>query len=299
MKTKKFCALTEAFGFGCMATVMGVATGKNLLTISLKNSQKEFEKEVDQIYGNLKGIAEWYGYSIEKATWDEKDRLLEESWLPVEEFKAGTMPEGIWAEWADAINSNFLRKKSVEWQTTHPLLAEMAQDKKILAVNIQKWLSHSTEVEAEKQSLESSASWPIASLENTIKVFTSHFSKVNDLEKVEEMKGCLGGMYVPGETEAEHLFGVRGIKHAEYIPLVFATDATVTIASTWQWLVQIINPAVNMNVLCNKALPDARYAKEIQDAMAAYGYSHRYTLFTEGDDVSEVIEDFLKDNKMD
>ena len=300
MKKKNCCLITEAFGFGIMAIPMAAATKTNPVAYSLKSSKEDFEKEVELISNNLAGIAERFNLKIEKASFEEKDELLANGWMPVEDFKKGTLPEGIWSKWAEAIHWTFVMKEKPRWQATHPQLEMLAAGgKKILAVNLQKWVTAS-EIEADKQSLESSAAKALAET-NAIKVFTSHFSKVNDLEKVAEMRALLQGMYVPGETEANHLFGVRGVKHAEFIPLVFAADASLSIASTWQWLAMVIKPSLKQRIFCNCALPDARYAKEIERSFAALGYSHQYTVFDEETDVATIekeVRSFLVQNEL-
>jgi hypothetical protein len=296
----KLTCTTEAFGFGLWTVPMAVATRTKLIALSLKESKDDFDKEVDLIYNNLCGIASWFGISIEKGTWDQKDLLLKNGWTPVEEFKKGTLPHCLWAKWAEAIHLNFLKKK-IDWENVLLYLAELSKGKPILAINLQKWFSNSTEVEAKKQSLEATAYKAIAELVETIKLFTSHFSKTNDLENVEAMKQNLHGIYIPGETELSHLFGVRGIPHKEFIPFAFAANASITIASTWGWLAQIINPAMNLKIFCNEALPDANYAADIEKAMARFGYRHQYVLFNENTDsvfISEEVSAFLRENNM-
>lgn len=299
-----FSLISEAFGFGIKSIPMAVATQTTAVAFSTKTSQDEFEKEVELIFNNLSGIASWFNIQIEKAKWEDKEQLLKNGWLPVEEFKKGTISKILWRKWAEAIHTNFMMKQNSSemcWSKFYPNLAKETGERKILAVNLQKWVSSSDEVNAEKQSLEATTCKEIATLKNTTKVFASHFSKVNDLEKVAEMDKMLNGIYVPGLTEATHLFGVRGVKHADFIPLVFASDATVTIASTWQWLSQVVNPAMNMKIFCNKALPDAKYAKDIQEAMAEFGYNHQYVLFDENTDITDIateVRTFLEVNEM-
>ena len=296
-----FSLVSEGYGFGIKSIPMAVATKTKAIAFSQKTSQDEFEKEVELIYINLLGVASWFGIQIEKARWEDKDQLLKNGWLPVEEFKRGSISRDMWFKWAEVIHKNYMQKVKPIWQKQHPNLAQEANGKKILALNLQKWISHSEDINAEKQSLETTTCKAIAGLMHTIKMFTSHFSKVNDLDKVAEMKELLNGMYVPGETEATHLYGVRGVKHEDFIPLAFAADATVTIASTWQWLVQVINPAMNMKIFCNTALADAKYTEDIQQAMAQFGYKHQYILFDESTDVAAIereIREFLFYNEM-
>jgi len=114
-----------------------------------------------------------------------------------------------------------------------------------------------------------------------------HFHKVNDLPLVEALKEEFN-LYVPGMTEDQEVFGIRGVQHKMYWHFYKKMSACVGIAGTHTWYLLTCMPEIPQVILYRKGIE--RW-DEIEAAYQAAGYDIRCIGFDESTNMEQLSKE--------
>jgi hypothetical protein len=88
-----------------------------------------------------------------------------------------------------------------------------------------------------------------------VKVLGQHFHKINDLEKVKTLAKEFD-LYVPGLTEDDDVFGIRGVPHWKYMNMYNQIDLSVGTFGTQTWIMLTCFPYIPQVITCSHKIPE-------------------------------------------
>lgn len=279
---KKVCVkISSQFGHEVMAINFAKALRLPVVVISNKDDKEEFEAESQKIYDNMSFFYE----DIHMVPFDEKDKYAD-AWDIIGELKAGTLDSDLWKQFA----ASKLRP-SIE---NLPEYVGLRNKANILVVP-QKLISDGEcGVTAAQQSLPLEV-FNFMKNRPENKVLGQHFHKVNDLKTVENLAREFN-FYVPGMTENQEVFGIRGVQHKQYYNMYASLSASVGIAGTHTWLLLTLFPELPQIILFNKN--GVEQWRDIEAAYQALGFRICCIGFDENTDMAalskEIEETFTK-----
>ena len=241
MKKVNFIKISSQFGHEIMAINFAKALGLAVVIIPNKEDPQEFEEESKKILDNMSFFYRRI-FTIspkERSFYEEMSRDI------IGELKAGTLPNDLWKDFAASVlrPSRFFRNL--------PEFNELYDETSNILVIPQKLLSdNACGVTAAQQSVD-------PAVFNFLKdapfrlVLGQHFNKVADLETVKALQQEFN-FYVPGMTEDQDVFGIRGVRHVKYYNMYGSLSASVGIAGTHTWYLLTMFPYIPQIILYNK-----------------------------------------------
>lgn len=264
--------IVEGFGHGFISALIAKALGLTPIAFSTKETEEEFSKEVDLIAGNLSFVAP----NLRKATWNEREELLASGWNIRQSLINGELPADMWTAVAG-------EKLIPAAPGLFPAFAEMPAN--ALMFVPQKLVSDGAcGATAQQQSL-SPDIFSFLKESGFGLVLGQHFHKVNDLEKVEALADEFD-LYVPGLTEDNEVFGIRGVRHEMYWNLYSRLNGCIGIAGTHTWYLLTCRPEVPQIILFNNK--GIERWKEIESAYQAAGYPIHCLGFDDNTDMQQL-----------
>ena len=240
MKKTSIGLITEAFGHGFMALNMAKSCFMTPVAFSEKETQEEFEAQVDQIYNNLV----FFCPELQKASWDQRETLASVGWNIRQDLLEGKMVQANWDGFA-------LSKLTPSLNEPLPVFAELRKyDHRTMFVPQKLMSDGKCGVNANEQSVSLDVFEFIKELQ-TKAVLGQHFHKVNDLETVKKIAEEFEA-YIAGMTENPEVFGVRGVSHKMYWDLYRQLNCCVGIAGTHTWYLLTCFPEIPQIILYNK-----------------------------------------------
>ena len=253
MEKNNIGLITEAFGHGFISALLSRVNNLLPVAFSTKENEEEFLKEVEQIYRNLSFVLP----EMRKATWEEREELLATGWNIRQSLLNGEICAEMWRMVAE--------RKLLPEVADGPAFDSMP-DNALMFVPQKLQTDGQCGVSAAQQSLSPDL---FGFVKGHNLVLGQHFHKVNDLEKVEALAAEFN-LYVPGMTEDNEVFGIRGVQHEKYWNLYKRLKGCVGIAGTHTWYLLTCRPEVPQVIFFNKK--GVERWEEIQAAYQASGY---------------------------
>ena len=264
--------VTEAFGHGILSLLYAKAYGMQPVAFSDKDNEAEFTSQVNQIMSNLS----FFAPGMIAVSWEDREDYSNEF-----NFRQELLNGKIPAEaWRDMASSKLLPQTDDELPMFEGLLpgATLFVPQKLKSDGL-------CGTTAEQQSLS-----PVIFyfLKGGNIALGQHFHKENDLPLVEELAKEFG-LYVPGMTEDNEVFGIRGVKHMMYWNFYGKIGASVGIAGTHTWYLLACRPEVPQVILYNRN--GVEKWGEIEEAYQAAGYNIRCIGFDENSNMEELAKE--------
>lgn len=285
MKTQKFIVIRSSFGHEIMALNFAKALDMPVAIIPAKEKEEEYEAESEKILANLSFLSN----DIVRVPFAERQKYEAMSWDLIADLKAGKLADEIWGEFVAA------RLVPTHNVALLPQFNGMRKNRKNLLLVPQKLISdNACGVTAQQQSLSPEVFNFLKEQNEYQLVLGQHFNKVNDLPTVEALAKEFG-MYVPGMTENNPVFGIRGVRHEMYYNMYNQLGMSIGIAGTHTWILLTMFPWVPQVILYNKKGVEKWDA--IGKAFQAAGYPIRTIGFDEEtnmEQLSEKIKSYYK-----
>lgn len=280
MKTieKKFIVVRSAFGHEIMAVNFAQALYMPVAIIPNKETADEYEAESEKIANNLAFFTE----SLVRVPFAERQKYEAMSWDIIADLKAGKLADEMWSTF-------FVRSRLVPTSILGlPKYNGMRENRKNLLLVPQKLISdNACGVTAQQQSLSPEVFNFLKEQNEYQLVLGQHFHKVNDLPAVEALAKEFG-MYVPGMTENNPVFGIRGVRHEMYYDMYNQIGMSIGIAGTHTWILLAMFPWVPQVILYNRKGVENWDA--IGKAFQAAGWPIRTIGFDDDTDMEQLSE---------
>ncbi len=242
MRRKHTALITSAGGHGFMELLFAKTYNmKEVVACSEKTTKEEFEKETEDIYNRLSPFFP----NMKKASWDKSKKLLKEGVSYRKKILTKKISGAMWKTFAKHKLNPKRRKNLPKF--------EGVDDKsfKVMLIPQKLFSDGLCGVSAKQQSVPLEAFGFFKYEDDVFAILGQHFHKVNDLEHVENIAKEFS-MYVPGKTEHEEVFGIRGVNHDQYLGLYDKVDMAVGIAGTHTWYMLTCYPDIPQIILYNK-----------------------------------------------
>ena len=258
MRQYNYIVIRSQFGHEIMAINFANAFGLPVAIIPNKETSEEYYAEASKIYANMKFFCD----DLLIVPFDQKAEIEAESLDIIAELKAGKLDDELWLNFAASTLSPHT------FPVDLPVYKELKDKNNVLVVP-QKLLSdNECGVTASQQSLNPSVFNFLKESEYNL-VLGQHFHKVNDLETVKKLAEEFS-MYVPGMTENEEVFGIRGVKHEKYWDMYRQLNKVVGIAGTHTWYMLAMFPSTPHIILYNR--DGVEHWGKIAEAYQRLGY---------------------------
>ena len=278
MKTTKFVVIRSSFGHEIMALNFAKALNVPVAIIPNKETEEEFNAESEKILANLSFLSN----DIVRVPFAERQKYEAMSWDLIADLKAGKLADEIWGEFVAA------RLVPTHNVALLPQFNGMRANRKNLLLIPQKLISDGEcGVTAQQQSLSPSLFNFLKEQNEYQLVLGQHFNKVNDLPAVEALAKEFG-MYVPGMTENNPVFGIRGVRHEMYYNMYNQIGMSIGIAGTHTWILLTMFPWIPQVILYNRKGVENWDA--IGKAFQAAGWPIRTIGFDEDTDMNQLSE---------
>ncbi len=239
---KNFALITEGFGHGFACVNLAKVANLTPVAFSMKDTKEAFTAEVEQIFNNLSAFAP----EMVKACWEERDTYHKNGWDIRADLLAGKITDEMWQAFATGkLTLADENRKGL------PQFNGLAEDDNILFIPQKLKSDGHCGITAEQQSLPLEVFYPLQMQEGHQLVLGQHFHKVNDRDSVVELAKDFN-LYVPGLTENEEVFGIRGVQHIKYWNLYRQLSGSIGIAGTHTWYMLTCFPEVPQIILFNK-----------------------------------------------
>lgn len=270
--------ITSQFGHEIMACEFANVSDWAVAVVPNKDVLEEYETEVQKILLNMG----FFSASLFKVPFEERHKY-EHCLDVIRLLKDNRLPNDWWEGFA---KGRLHPQDDPDTLTQYPGL----EDEDNILVIPQKLLSDGEcGVSAAQQSLPLEVfDFLIARPEKP--VLGQHFHKINDRPIVEDLvKRFDGRLYVPGLTENEHVFGIRGVQHREYYNMYRQLKLSVGIAGTHTWYLLTMFPEIPQVILYNKS--SVEHWPAIAEAYRKQGHQIYAIGFDENTDMSQLSKE--------
>ena len=278
MKTKKFIIVRSQFGHEIMALNFAKALNMPVAIIPAKETEDEFNTEAERILANLSFL----NNDIVTVPFADRAKYEALSYDIIADLKAGELADELWEK--------FVTARLVPTQNANnlPQFKGMKANRRNLLLIPQKLISDGEcGVTAQQQSLNPSVFNFLKEQNEYQPVLGQHFNKVNDKPAVEALAKEFN-MYVPGMTEENEVFGIRGVQHKMYYNMYNQLGMSIGIAGTHTWILLTMFPWVPQVILYNKK--GVENWEVIGKAFQAAGWPIRTIGFDENTDMEQLSE---------
>ena len=223
LEEKKVALITSSGGHGFMELGFATAYNQTPVAFSEKQEQVDFEKDVEDIYNRLSPFVP----NMIKASWENRDDFLSQGVSYRQKLLAKEIDQNMWNDFA---------KVKLSAQTTDdlPKFKSLKQYEHNVLMIPQKLFSDGLcNLSAAQQSVPLEV-FDFLKTKDSRYVLGQHFHAQNDLEHVNNIANEFN-MYVPGKTEDNSVFGIRGVNHNQYLNMYKKIDMSVGIAGTHTW----------------------------------------------------------------
>lgn len=280
-----FIVVRSSFGHEIMACNFAQALNMPVAIIPNKENAEEFEAESEKIAKNLAFFTE----SLIRVPFADRAKYENMSYDLIADLKAGKLADEMWGKY-------FVRARLVPTSILGlPKYQGMRENRKNLLLVPQKLVSDGEcGVTAQQQSLSPELFNFLKEQKEYQLVLGQHFHKENDKPAVEALAQDFN-MYVPGMTENNPVFGIRGVRHEMYYNMYDQLGMSIGIAGTHTWILLTMFPWVPQVILYNKKGVENWDA--IGKAFQAAGYPIRTIGFDENtnmEQLSEKIKSYYK-----
>lgn len=234
----KTIIVRDQFGHGLAAVHFAEVMGVKAVILPQKDNKEEFEAESSRIFN----ILSFFTRNLKTVSFEEREAAEANGYDIIADLKAGTLSDEVWQRFASL-------------QLTPSFTEGLPEYKGMAAGSVlfipQKLISDGEcGITAAQQSV-SPEVFSFLKEAGVPLVLGQHFHKVNDLAAVQKLADDFG-LYVPGMTENEEVFGIRGVAHEKYYNMYASLKASVGIAGTHTWILLTMFPDVPQVILYNK-----------------------------------------------
>lgn len=231
--------IASQFGHEIMALQEAAVDNQQVAVIPNKDTREEYDAEAQKIIDNMS----FFYSNLVKVPFEERETVQVADVVRL--LKEGKLPEECW---------NAFARTRLEPLMALELLTQYLglEDGNNILVILQKLKSdNECGVTAAQQSLPFEF-FDFLRLRSERLVLGQHFHKINDRPVIEALVERFDGrMYVPGLTENEHVFGIRGVQHREYYNMYRRIKLSVGIAGTHTWYMLAMFPDTPQVILYN------------------------------------------------
>lgn len=275
---QKFIVIRASFGHEIMALNFAKALNMPVAIIPNKETEEEFNAESEKILANLSFLSN----DIVAVPFADREKYEAMSWDIIADLKAGKLADDMW--------ERFVTARLVPTQNTNllPQFNGMRANRKNLLLIPQKLISDGEcGVTAQQQSLSPEVFNFLKEQNEYQLVLGQHFHKENDKPAVEALAKDFN-MYVPGMTEENEVFGIRGVQHKMYYNMYNKLGMSIGIAGTHTWIMLTMFPWVPQIILYNRN--GVENWEAIGKAFQAAGWPIRTIGFDENTDMEQLSE---------
>ena len=286
--------IRSGFGHEIGAAAVAKYYGVPLMVIPRKDNKDDYEKEADNIVRNIS----FFNLRIEVVPFEKKDTV--DGWDFVKDLTGRQIKDDFWKEFAKVVLT------PTESVLDLPMYAKLRELKDagytIIGVATGKLVSDGLcGVTASQQTLPFETFEflrEIAKDRKIVFVNLQHFSKVNDLDKVEAFEEYFMSVYTPGKTEHPEVFGVRGVPHKMYYHMFGMLDLVLAIAGTHTWYAETMFPNLaivnlfNLNGVENWKAKEEAY-REVGRVYYSHGYNENTDLVKYSNEIKETVLSIL------
>ncbi len=270
----KKIVISSCFGHEIMAVAVAKSLNLKVVIVPNKDNADDFNKESENI---LVKMLPFYS-ALETISFEEKETALAEGWDVIRELKEGRFDASLWFKMASSkLTPSFGGLRRYQ---------QLEGKFNVLFVPQKLKSDGECGVSAAQQSLNPQVLAFMKGIANL--VLGQHFHKVNDLETVETLAKEFG-LYVPGQTENQEVFGIRGVAHAEYFNMYRNLAASVGIAGTHTWIMLALFPEIPQIILFNRN--GVENWKDIESAYQKAGYRIFCIGFDENSNMDELSKE--------
>ena len=235
---EKKIIIRDQFGHGIAAVNFAQAFGVTGIILPKKDNKEDFEAESSKIFD----ILSFFSGNLETVPFEEREKAEAEGWDVIADLKAGTLPDEVWNKFA-------FSQLIPQFTEGLPEYKGMAQGSVLFIP--QKLISDGEcGVTAAQQSVNPQV-FAFLKEAGVPLVLGQHFHKVNDLPAVQNLAKDFN-LYVPGMTENNEVFGIRGVAHEKYYNMYKSLKASVGVAGTHTWILLTMFPDTPQIILYNK-----------------------------------------------
>lgn len=264
----KAIKVTAQYGHEIMALNFAKVFGVPGLILPKTKEEGEFTKKSEEILANLS----FFSNNLHTVDFGRREMQVRDI---IGELKEGTLDSRLWNKFAES---------RLEPQGANlPEYAGLKGKTNVLVVPQKLVSDGECGVTAQQQSLPLEV---FDFLKGSPKhlVLGQHFDKKSDLPIIQKLAKEFG-MYVPGMTENEHVFGIRGVQHKEYYNMYNSLAGAVGIAGTHTWILLTTFPWIPQVILFNRN--GVERWEDIEKAYQAQGYKIYALGFDEKTDMQE------------
>ncbi len=263
--------ITSCFGHEIMAVAMAKAFGIDVDIVPKKDNREDYEKESRNIFDKMFPF-----YSkLNMVPFEKRETAKAKDWDVIQKLKDGNFEPELW----DRLASSKLSLVLVGL----PEYRKLYYKKNVLFVPQKLKSDGECGVTAAQQSLDPELFSFMKGTANL--VLGQHFHKENDLSAVRALAKEFD-LYVPGMTENEEVFGIRGVAHSQFFDMYKHLSASVGIAGTHTWIMLTCFPEIPQIILFNKK--GSEDWKAIEAAYQRAGYRIFCVGFDENTDKQEL-----------
>lgn len=232
--------IASQFGHEIMAIQNAAVENRKVAVIPNKDTREEYDAEAQKIINNMS----FFCSNLIKVPFEERETAQVSDVVRL--LKEDKLPDDSWNAFASI---RLEPQENTEVLTQYPAL----EDGNNILVIPQKLLSdNECGVTAVQQSLPLEV-FDFLRMRPERPVLGQHFHKTNDRPVIEALVERYNGrMYVPGGTENEHVFGIRGVQHREYYNMYRHIKLSVGIAGTHTWYMLAMFPDTPQVILYNQ-----------------------------------------------
>lgn len=273
----------SCFGHEILACLIAKHFDQKVYVIPQKSNCEEYENESKKIIRVLS-----FFYPAEKiisVAFEQREEIYAQTWDFVSDLCSEKIDDALWDE---IVHTRLEPQIPAEMLPAFESLNSNPKTK--IGIVPGKLVSDGRcKLSAEDQSLPVDIYDFLPFLGDEMLVFCQHFSKTNDLGKLQEVKDVYPGIYIPGETEEEHTFGIRGVDHSQFYNMYASLNGVIGIAGTHTWIMMAMFPYTAQIVLNNTN--GVEHWEAIAAAKQRAGYPFYQIGYNADSDLFELKED--------
>lgn len=241
MKKKKTALITSAGGHGFMELNFGKLYNRKIVACSEKDNKEDFEKETADIYERLSAFAP----DMEMATWEDRAKIRKKGISYRQKLLDKKLNENDWDKFAQTSLSPQTNKQLPQFRGLN------SQSLVVMLIPQKLFTDGKCGLSAKQQTVPLAAFNSFKHEKENTYLLGQHFHAVNDFEHVQNIAKDFN-MYIPGEKEEKHVFGIRGVPHDQFLNMFKKVDMSIGIAGTHTWYMLTCFPEKPQIIFYNK-----------------------------------------------
>lgn len=277
---KKIALITSSGGHGFMELNFGKLHNQEIVAFSEKDNKEDFEKETADIYERLSPFVP----NMKIATWEDAPKIQKNGVSYRKKFLDKELDETEWDGFAQT-------RLTPENHKHLPKFSGLTSSSLVVMLIPQKLFTDGKcGLSAKQQTVPLEVFNSFKSDKSNTYLLGQPFHLINDVEHVNNIAKDFN-MYVPGEKEDTHVFGLRGVPHNQCLNMYKKVDISVGIAGTHTWYMLTCFPEKPQIIFYNKN------GKENWEAIAQAYRKQGYPIYAMGYDENTDWKRFALETK--